>query len=376
MPCELNTLNISLTSKCNLKCKHCGAINEVDEIPLSKLKEIISGAAKNNVKNIIFAGGEPFVRSDIFEVFRECEKNLIHFSVLTNGTLLNEENIQKLKQFKMLSYIRISLDYAEAQKIESFRGMKGIFEKIENAINCLHKNDIICGVGMTITEDNINEVLKVAQRAKMWQADFFRGSPVSAIGRSENILYDENFYERALEEMLKVHEEYGEYEFYPVLRLPRDLKALYKDILAKCPGGKYVAAISSNGNISRCPLSESVIKDKNIYNSTLDELIECNKVECEKLEKEFMNCKECKYCEDREICKSGCSCEVEINKKRGQYKPICMKKVFQGAIHTEVSKSRRRAINNIIYREKLYGNMPICFRSSPLWVVFLNEKMG
>ena len=96
---SLQVANISLTSHCNLLCKHCGAIDSNYEMALDDIIYIIDRLAGYGVNHIIFSGGEPFCRKDIFEILDKCEKMKIIFAILTNGTMADPEVLLKLKRY-------------------------------------------------------------------------------------------------------------------------------------------------------------------------------------------------------------------------------------------------------------------------------------
>jgi len=121
-------LRISLTDKCNLNCLYCNPANR-SKILLPKglflsNKEIIRllnvFVKEFAFRKIRFTGGEPLVRSDIFELLEEVNqlKKAYDFEVglTTNGTLLNG-NLFKLKEFGV-DKLNISLDTLDVEKFK------------------------------------------------------------------------------------------------------------------------------------------------------------------------------------------------------------------------------------------------------------------
>jgi len=88
------TLIISLTSKCNIKCKMCKIPLEHWDFPHNKLNEIF--ALFPYLKKIIWHGGEPFLYPYIEELIVEAGKYNIEQIISTNGLLLNEGKIKKI----------------------------------------------------------------------------------------------------------------------------------------------------------------------------------------------------------------------------------------------------------------------------------------
>ena len=80
-------------------------------------------------------GGEPLVRKDLCDVMEYATNELgFHWGMTTNGILLNEENIKKLKKAKM-DTISISIDGLE-ETHDKFRGVEGSYNTIINNIIC------------------------------------------------------------------------------------------------------------------------------------------------------------------------------------------------------------------------------------------------
>ena len=76
-------------------------------------------------------GGEPLVRQDLCEVMEYASKELgFHWGMTTNGILLNEKNIEKLKNANMES-ISVSIDGLQ-ETHDEFRGVPGSYEKYKS----------------------------------------------------------------------------------------------------------------------------------------------------------------------------------------------------------------------------------------------------
>src|SRR6056297_4049464 len=62
----------NITSKCNLKCVHCyndsGLNTDCNEVSTEKAKEILTDLAEFGVPSVLFSGGEPLMREDLFEL--------------------------------------------------------------------------------------------------------------------------------------------------------------------------------------------------------------------------------------------------------------------------------------------------------------------
>lgn len=158
-------LQLHITGKCNLRCKHCYQEFYNDEIlSYEQIKKIIKQFIKlkckyNKKKNInkkgsvCITGGEPFVRKDIFDIlkFLNQYKDDIDFFILTNGTLITDEIAKKLKEFNLL-YVQVSIDGNE-EVHNSIRGCEN-FRKALDGIDVLKKYNIPVCVSFTANRVN------------------------------------------------------------------------------------------------------------------------------------------------------------------------------------------------------------------------------
>ncbi|XP_067130439.1 uncharacterized protein [Centruroides vittatus] len=93
-----NYLRISLTERCNLRCKYCMPEEGIKLTPNShllsteELLQLINLFSKLGVNKIRFTGGEPLIRKDIIEIIEKTSniETIEQISITTNGLLLNK----------------------------------------------------------------------------------------------------------------------------------------------------------------------------------------------------------------------------------------------------------------------------------------------
>ena len=89
------------TNKCNLKCSHCyrdSGKESQGELNTEEAKQLIDEIAKANFKIMIFSGGEPFMRDDIFELINHASKARIKTSTWKKWYSYNKGNGTKIKR--------------------------------------------------------------------------------------------------------------------------------------------------------------------------------------------------------------------------------------------------------------------------------------
>ncbi len=146
------------TLKCNLRCVHCyaNAGRRVNELTTKEAKEMIDDLASMKIPVLLFSGGEPLLREDLFELAEYAVKKGIPCSLSTNGTLITEEVAEKLKEAGF-SYVGVSIDGLKETN-DRFRGVNGAFDRaFEGLINAKNAG-IMTGIRFTVTKYNIKDV--------------------------------------------------------------------------------------------------------------------------------------------------------------------------------------------------------------------------
>jgi len=153
----------NVTKACNLRCIHCYASADnksaENELTTEEGFRLLEDLAQFGCPVVLFSGGEPLVRPDIFELIAYAVRLNLRAVLSTNGTLIDHALAKELKKFG-LSYVGISLD-GIGEVHDRFRGSKGCFEKVIQAIeNCL-KVGLKVGLRFTINKFNAEEIPKV-----------------------------------------------------------------------------------------------------------------------------------------------------------------------------------------------------------------------
>ena len=90
---------IEVNQVCNISCKACYKIRETYTKPTGQIKEEIDLAVgARNLDMITLAGGEPTLHPDLAEIIRYVADKGIKVSLLTNGILLDDENLRRYKE--------------------------------------------------------------------------------------------------------------------------------------------------------------------------------------------------------------------------------------------------------------------------------------
>jgi len=155
---------ISLTGVCNLECRHCMAIDISETRSLwtyNRLVEIIDELDYYGLKNLKISGRESTLFSDIWDIVEYATSKRFATTILTNGLLLNDNNIEllgELKERKQRGFnIAISLDGHDEESHEFLRG-KNTFMTTINNLRKLVAKGIKPSINVVVHKKNYNSL--------------------------------------------------------------------------------------------------------------------------------------------------------------------------------------------------------------------------
>lgn len=150
----------NVTKRCNLKCVHCYAQADLSasegELTTAEGKKLLDDLAAFGCPVVLFSGGEPLMRPDIFELAAYAVEKGMRAVISTNGTLITPKVADELKKLG-LSYVGISLDGMEKVN-DAFRGVKGAFRRALEGIEACKEVGIKVGLRFTINRRNVQDV--------------------------------------------------------------------------------------------------------------------------------------------------------------------------------------------------------------------------
>jgi len=150
----------NITRACNLKCVHCyndsGVGKPFKDVSTDKAKEVLDDLAVFGVPSVLFSGGEPLMRPDLFELIEYAGRKGLRAVISTNGTLITEEKAATIKE-RGVSYVGISLD-GIGEINDTFRGVPGAFDKAVAGIRNCRAAGVRIGLRLTLTQRNVQDL--------------------------------------------------------------------------------------------------------------------------------------------------------------------------------------------------------------------------
>ena len=150
---------LEVTRSCNLACRHCRAEAHPEpfegELTTGEIKNLLDSFAEAGSPMVIFTGGEPLLRPDIFELIDHAHKNGLVCACSPNGTLIDAENARKLKEAGV-NRCSISIDGPDAKSHDALRGVPGAFEASMRGIRHLREAGLPFQINTTVTRNNLD----------------------------------------------------------------------------------------------------------------------------------------------------------------------------------------------------------------------------
>ena len=151
------------TQRCNLHCVHCYSNSEnkpySNELTTAEAKDLIMDLAEFKAPVLLFSGGEPLMRQDLFELAELAVKNGIRAVLSTNGTLITKDTAVQLKKAGF-SYAGVSLDGIE-QTNDKFRDTPNAFQAAVEGIRNCKAAGVKPGLRFTVTKYNYPDMQKI-----------------------------------------------------------------------------------------------------------------------------------------------------------------------------------------------------------------------
>lgn len=166
---KFGSVNLLLTNKCNLRCIHCcmdaGCDISENELTTEEWKQVIDKLAELDLSRVAVSGGEPLMRKDFYEISEYLREKLhAKLELMTNGTLITEENVDRLVD--LYDGFSLSIDGVDEESCAAIRG-KGTFSQIMRGIELLKSRNVKrISLSFTIVrqnEDKSEEFVKFAE---------------------------------------------------------------------------------------------------------------------------------------------------------------------------------------------------------------------
>lgn len=162
---------LQVTTRCQANCIHCSAARHKRagelELTTDQWKRVIRESEKLGVVSVVFTGGEPLLRPDIYELIEWVDKDEAVALMFCNGLLLNDENVKKLAGAG-LHCIHVSIDSPDPQAHDEMRRVPGSFNKAVEGLKRCKDAGMMVGISTYATPERLHngQVVEVIELAK------------------------------------------------------------------------------------------------------------------------------------------------------------------------------------------------------------------
>ena len=292
-----------ITQACDLNCKHC--YDRTDRTPMAFdaatgiLDELYEFCDRMHVNGqVIFTGGNPLLYPEFLGLYEAAVERGFLVAILGNPT--NKTTLEKIINIQKPHFFQVSLEGLPDHNDE-IRG-KGHFNRVLNFMETLKELDIYSMVMLTLTKDNIDQVIPLANLLN-GKTDSFFFNRLSMVGQGANLMLpSKEKYQQFLRDYMK------EARNNPIMDLKDNLFNIIKHqedspLFSGCTGYGCGAAfnflaILSDGEVHACRKFPSPIG--NIFEKSLGEIYNS-----EKAKRYRDGCSSCDSCRIRPVC-GGC----------------------------------------------------------------------
>lgn len=316
------TAQLDLTNRCNLSCSFCYADanrSNISDLSFDKIIEVLQTLHANNIKDIIFTGGEPFLREDFFQILEYASKKDFKIKINTNGTLLNKKSVEYLSN---INFQAIEININGPPEIhDNIVGVQGSFFRSLNALELLKDNGLekSISLGSIVMQQNLRYLSKTYKSSskKFPKAKDYRILFPIPAGRGLHYktlfgTINENFWFKVFNELKRIKHN----EKIPLIiehglsmiiwKLDKKFELPDRNYLPFCNAGKRRLIIISNGDVVPCNfLRNKQFVAGNIFSTPISEL--WNNIAIKQFRELLSHKTEfCKNCRVWNACRGGC----------------------------------------------------------------------
>lgn len=150
----------NVTRRCNLHCMHCYSDSHdrpyPGELTTEEGRRLLDDLAAYGVPAVLFSGGEPLIRPDIFQLAAYARDQGLRCVLSTNGTLITPEVAPRIRECGF-SYVGLSLD-GIGPVHDKIRGKKGAYAETLSGLRRCRDLGIRVGLRFTVHKRNLDQL--------------------------------------------------------------------------------------------------------------------------------------------------------------------------------------------------------------------------
>lgn len=200
------------TIKCNLACAHCRRLDSDElahkDLSTAQAERLIEqlaelGSEQPMMPVLVFSGGEPLCREDLFGLVGRARTAGITPALATNGTVIDAATAQRIRDSGIVR-VAVSLDGATAEIHNRLRRQDGCFEEALAGLGHLRDKSVPFQINTTLTRhnaDNLEDLYGLAKSLGAVAVHIFMLVPVGCgqVLAETDMLSPEQYEQKMLE---------------------------------------------------------------------------------------------------------------------------------------------------------------------------------
>jgi SynChlorMet cassette radical SAM/SPASM protein ScmE len=160
------SVDLEVTSRCNLRCRYCYYFDnptvEYKDLSTGEWLQFFDELGRCAVMDVTLQGGEPFIRKDLPQLIAGIYRNRMRFSILSNGTLIDDAIAAFLADTGRCDFVQVSVDGSCPETHDACRG-EGSFVAAIQGIHTLQRHNVPVAVRVTIHRHNVHDLEAIAR---------------------------------------------------------------------------------------------------------------------------------------------------------------------------------------------------------------------
>ncbi len=148
------------TNQCNMFCDHCyrdAGMRSEDELSTAQAMKLIEEIKRAGFQIMIFSGGEPLMRADIYELASFAKEVGLRPVMGTNGSLITAEVADQIKKAGFMA-AGVSLDSLDPTKNNNFRKLDNAYQLTVEGMHNLKEAGVPFQIHTTVMDWNVGEL--------------------------------------------------------------------------------------------------------------------------------------------------------------------------------------------------------------------------
>lgn len=179
-PFKLYSLDIELTARCNLNCRHCyinlpagDGKSAQNELTPAEIGRIADEAIQMGAVWCLLSGGEPLLRKDFADIYLMLKRKGLLLSVFTNATLIHDAHLELFEKYPPRD-LEITVYGVTDETYERVTQRPGAFTAFLRGLDRLQQAGVRVRLKAMALRSNVDEMEAIAEFCRERTKDFFR----------------------------------------------------------------------------------------------------------------------------------------------------------------------------------------------------------